>query len=525
MGKKQHQSDKMYITHKEWSTLFGGKRVAQGQMPKEFRRLPFDCCAVTFQPFDHPVCDDRGNVFDLVNIVPFVKRHGVNPVTGEKLDINDLTRLHFHKNAEGKYHCPVSFKVFNENTHISAVKKTGNVYATDAIQKFNIKAKYWKDLLTDEPFTRKDVITIQDPTSLDKYNMQTFHHLKAGLSLKEEKAKREQDPSFYIRTQRGEAAAVMDELKKTKSEWQRPELGLTSNLSSTASSAPKDKARTAAFSTGEMSRSFTSTHLTPRTINTAETIDELQVKYSSIKEKGYVMLHTNVGDINLQLHCDIAPKTCDNFLRLCEKGYYTGTIFHRNIKHFMIQGGDPTGSGRGGESAFEGGKSFADEFMPQLLHDGRGILSMANSGPDTNKSQFFITYRQCPSLDRKHTVFGQVVGNMATLDTMERTETDDSDRPKKELKIDKVTVYTNPFTAYEQKLEEEKKAAEEDGKKAKKRAAVEPLKPVREGVGKYLKMPRKGSGLVTAAGSASGTGDMARRKKAKKSGFGDFSAW
>lgn len=87
------------------------------------------------------------------------------------------------------------------------------------------------------------------------------------------------------------------------------------------------------------------------------------------------------------------PKTCDNFIRHCRSGYYTNTIFHRLIKNFMIQGGDPTGTGKGGVSAFEGGKEFDDELKTGLKHDIRGMLCMANSGPNTNKSQFFIIFR------------------------------------------------------------------------------------------------------------------------------------
>ncbi len=113
--------------------------------------------------------------------------------------------------------------------------------------------------------------------------------------------------------------------------------------------------------------------------------EEDVVRYDRVKKKGYVRLVTNVGPLNLELHCDYVPKTCENFMKLCQKGYYDGTKFHRSIKHFMLQGGDPTGTGTGGESLW--GKPFKDEFKQFLSHQGRGILSMANSGPNTNKSQ------------------------------------------------------------------------------------------------------------------------------------------
>jgi len=118
-----------------------------------------------------------------------------------------------------------------------------------------------------------------------------------------------------------------------------------------------------------------------------------------------VTLHTSLGDIKVELHCDLAPLACENFLALCGTGAYDGTLFHRNIPGFMVQGGDPTGTGRGGTSIW--GRKFKDEFAPTLRHSSRGVLSMANSGPDTNGSQFFITYAKAAHLNNLYTVFGK----------------------------------------------------------------------------------------------------------------------
>lgn len=112
---------------------------------------------------------------------------------------------------------------------------------------------------------------------------------------------------------------------------------------------------------------------------------------------------TDVGDITVALHADRAPNTVNNFVFLARDGYYDNVIFHRVIPNFMAQGGDPTGTGRGGP-----GYSFEDEFHTELRHDGAGILSMANAGPNTNGSQFFITYGATPHLDDRHSVFGKV---------------------------------------------------------------------------------------------------------------------
>jgi cyclophilin family peptidyl-prolyl cis-trans isomerase len=128
------------------------------------------------------------------------------------------------------------------------------------------------------------------------------------------------------------------------------------------------------------------------------------------KKKYTATLHTDKGDIMLELFADKTPKTVNNFVFLCREGFYDGIIFHRVIADFMVQGGDPTGKGSGGP-----GYRFADEFDPSLKHNKPGILSMANAGPGTNGSQFFITHVPTPWLDGKHSIFGQVVGGMDVL--------------------------------------------------------------------------------------------------------------
>jgi peptidyl-prolyl cis-trans isomerase B (cyclophilin B) len=128
------------------------------------------------------------------------------------------------------------------------------------------------------------------------------------------------------------------------------------------------------------------------------------------KKKYQATLHTEKGDIVLELFAEKTPKTVNNFVFLAKEGFYDGVIFHRVIANFMVQGGDPTGTGRGGP-----GYQFADEFDPTLKHNKPGILSMANAGPGTNGSQFFITHVPTPWLDGKHSIFGQVVGGMDVL--------------------------------------------------------------------------------------------------------------
>ena len=126
-------------------------------------------------------------------------------------------------------------------------------------------------------------------------------------------------------------------------------------------------------------------------------------------------IQTNRGDIVIDLYADKAPNTVNNFVALARDGFYDGVSFHRVIADFMIQGGDPTGSGRGGP-----GYQFNDEFHPELVHDGPGVLSMANAGPNTNGSQFFITHVATNWLDNKHSVFGKVRSGQDVVDAIQQ---------------------------------------------------------------------------------------------------------
>uniref|UniRef100_UPI00358EA7D0 peptidyl-prolyl cis-trans isomerase-like 1 n=1 Tax=Myxine glutinosa TaxID=7769 RepID=UPI00358EA7D0 len=146
-----------------------------------------------------------------------------------------------------------------------------------------------------------------------------------------------------------------------------------------------------------------------------------------------ITLETSMGELVLELYWRHAPRTCRNFAELARRGYYDAVIFHRIVPNFMVQGGDPTGTGRGGASIY--GKSFEDEFHPDLKHTGAGILSMANAGPNTNGSQFFLTLVPAQGLDGKHTVFGRVAQGMSVLKRIGCVATDSNDRPLDPVKI------------------------------------------------------------------------------------------
>ena len=146
-------------------------------------------------------------------------------------------------------------------------------------------------------------------------------------------------------------------------------------------------------------------------------------------------LHTNHGDMTVELFAAQAPLTVNNFVFLAREGFYDGVIFHRVIPNFMIQGGDPTGTGRG-----DPGYRFPDEFDPSLTFDGPGLLAMANAGPGTNGSQFFITVAATPHLNNRHTIFGRLTAGQEVADAIANAPRDGSDRPRETVTITAIEI-------------------------------------------------------------------------------------
>lgn len=165
-----------------------------------------------------------------------------------------------------------------------------------------------------------------------------------------------------------------------------------------------------------------------------------------------VTLHTTLGPIKIEIFCESVPKTAENFLALCASGYYDSSPFHRLIPSFMVQTGaparpSPPDNPKGGRSIYPGGV-FEDEIrLPTLRHSARGVVSMANKGPGTNGSQFFILLDKAPHLDGLNTVFGRVIGDdsLETLAKIEALEVDKKNRPKEKVVIERVTVHANPL--------------------------------------------------------------------------------
>lgn len=284
------------------------------------------------RPFDIPYSDLDGNIFELSAIIDFLKAFKINPVTGKSCEAKSLIKLTFHRNSSGEYHCPSLFKPFTKNSHIVMIAPTGNVFSYEAVEQLNIKTKNWKDLVDDTAFIRKDIITIQDPSKLEKFDISTFHHIRKRLRVETEEEKLERkDPQGRLNIVSAETKDILNELARDFSSRDN-----NKNEEASGSQPKPDKFNAAHYSTGAVAASFTSTAMAPVYNHEAAILEDSVVRYERVKKKGYVRLNTNLGPLNIELHCELVPKTCENFIRHCSDGYYNGNIFHRSIKNFMV---------------------------------------------------------------------------------------------------------------------------------------------------------------------------------------------
>ena len=176
----------------------------------------------------------------------------------------------------------------------------------------------------------------------------------------------------------------------------------------------------------------------PDASKSSKVINVAEIMKLEPNQKFHAIMTTNMGTIDLLLFDKEAPKTVKNFVVLADQKFYDGLIFHRVIKNFMIQGGDPSGNGTGGASIY--GKPFEDEFSANLKFDSPGYLAMANSGPNTNKSQFFITTAPTPWLNLHHTIFGKVVNGMDVVNAISEVPTGNMDKPIQDVVIDSLRI-------------------------------------------------------------------------------------
>jgi peptidyl-prolyl cis-trans isomerase-like protein 2 len=226
------------------------------------------------------------------------------------MEAKSLIKLNIDKNKDGNYQCPITYKEFNDHTHIVAIRTSGNVYCYDAIEELNLKAKNFRDLLSDEKFTRKDIITLQDPHQMSARNMLSFDFVRKGVKVEDASlsTKDEKVNESGINTL-GTTGRVLAEIAGTKE---------TSQGSSI--SQEKKRYNEAHYSTGLAAYSVTSMAFTPATKAIPATITDEEYLFTHVKDKGQVLLSTNHGDITLELFCKEAPQTCYNFIQLCKNG-------------------------------------------------------------------------------------------------------------------------------------------------------------------------------------------------------------
>ncbi|KAJ7783665.1 cyclophilin-like domain-containing protein [Mycena maculata] len=516
-------SDKLYITHAEHAGQFGSHSASTGfkqkaEAPHPGTITPFDCCALSFQPFSHPVCarnsDGTGTVFDLVNIIPWLKQHNnLHPVTKEPLNPTDLITLHYsRKEASGELHDPISFKLFSQHSHIIAIATTGNVFLAESV-------KGGRDLVSDVPFKKQDVITLQNP------------HGFPAASVSNASPVTVHPPGAPKPKPAGSASTVAV----------KPKAAVPWNVSP--------------YSSGLPGASLTSTFVDPQAAGSSKLVwDEEELMFEDIanplkgkgkekdvgKRRAYVRVVTNLGgsSLNLELFCEKAPKTCYNFLMLAKTGKYDNCLFHRLVPGFMIQTGDPTGTGAGGTSYWE--TPFRDEhdLKGAAKHDSRGTLAMANKGPGTNGSQWYLTFKATPNLDKKHTVFGKLVGGEDVLDALEKLPLKDgTERPAKPVRITEIVIYQDPFEEYKTRLAKKLARRMEAGQGSSTEKATQKKEgddinwfgvklgsgdsavsaATGGGVGKYLNLKRPQEAVADQGGNDS--------KKKRKTGFGSFDNW
>ena len=323
----------MYLTRTEH--LSGEHRGSgkQATIHLPYRSLPFDCCAISFRPFETPLCTADGIIFELMNIVPYLKTYRRHPVTGAALAASDLIKLNFHRNSEKQYACPVLYKPFTQHTHIVAIKTTGNVYCYDAVKQMNLKPGHLRDLLDETPFTREDIIHIQDPSDGSRREMEKFSHVVESLQVetKQESGVRHNDATTRIMQQvkatskaAGGSAAAAASAASSAAATQAKPASSAAGGSGTAPAAARGGVPAARWmqTTGAASASFTSTSVPVQTVNEIAPLSDAEAtrqRYAFVrarKEKGYVQIQTSHGAINLELHVDVAPMTCENFLLL-----------------------------------------------------------------------------------------------------------------------------------------------------------------------------------------------------------------
>lgn len=444
---KQRGKDRLYQTPAEQRA----RAVAAPRAPRRAAEpVALHLCQLTLRPHASPVCAPDGAIFDAAAIVPLTRRTGLHPLTGAPLRTSDLIPLRFACDPApgGQFRCPVLYEPFTPSVKVVAIAVKGgasaNVFSYDAVLRLNIRAKSMFDLLTGAPFKVSDIIVLHDPNP----------RAPPTAPLAQPSLPASGPTPAPQSAMMPLSSAAKSQLLKKRSAPAGQDDQERAAPSGADSSAKRQRGLSSLYTTGAAAAGLTSTAHVPVTINEHRAMtgeEERKAIYKKIRKgrkgKGYVRVVTNVGMLNIELHCDKVPATCDNFLTLAERKFYDGLPWHRVIPKFIAQTGNPTRAGVANDSAWGGG--IKDEIRASLSHSEPGIVSMCgNRG--TTLCQWFVCFGAATHLDGTHTVMGKVVGGMFVLSMMENEA-----ELGHQLFVERVDVLVNPIRHLREELARE----------------------------------------------------------------------
>lgn len=352
-------------------------------------------CNISYAPYTVPVASPDGIIFDEKTIKRVCGITGYNPVSGDLLSPTQLVSLRFSINPEtGRYYCPILHKTFDQGVKVVTHAETGNVFSFDAVKKHNLESGFMYDLLSKAPINSSGIITLFDPA---KHFM-----ISLAQNMFTSPMKSKEPPRCSQKAQH-KPAAILRGLRSN------PASGNSVSCTTNKKAQPLPKHR------------------------------ELYHVIPSRRDgKGFVVVSTNVGTFGIELHCDQAPNTCRNFIRLVEEKFYDGLTWSKIVLFFRAETGDTTGTGEERKRKF--GDNFINEIRASLSHDEPGVVGMANHGADMNAIRWYVCFNAAPLLNGTHTVFGKVVEGLSVLSVMQ-TEAARGHM----LFIDHIEVIFNPF--------------------------------------------------------------------------------
>lgn len=388
-----------------------------------------------------------GYIYERGAVEDYIREHSKDPVTYKFLRQEDLFPLHLERDSNEELICPVTRKPLSKHQLVMAVRPTGRVYSGEGLNRLVAGerdaegGKVYHDYYGEAPFNEQDLVILNDPSQLERRFPQNFAHLKEKreeANVEDKKIDRPlklkplvSETLSYSTTRTAEASIAGTRSKAgvlpSELPYSRPTGTSTISMVPAATPGSKDPSQ----------------------------LTMEQRLFREVRNPGKATIRTNYGDMHFALHCRETPRTCYNFLALARRGYYAGVPFHRLLRGFVLQGGDPTGTGLGGDSCW--GRPFPSE--PGGLtahHRKRGLLSMANKGDAcSNTSQFFVTLAPTAHLDGIHPIFGEMIGGEETLVSIERVPIDEKGKPLRPVIIEDVIIVEDPYVELRKQIEVE----------------------------------------------------------------------